>query len=152
MCRLEALWAHLAAKIERSSVAKQRAASLAACEFAISHAKVEHPLVQQALQKLRAGGVFSLKEKADLDALIVQLDDEYFGLQEAAEEGRANTADYLRLFGQARAVAALAFAGGEDAFQAATESIYEAVATTDNKDELSMHILSVLDDGQCRES
>jgi hypothetical protein len=95
--------------------------------------------------------VFSLKEKADLDALIVQLDDEYFGLQEAAEEGRANTADYLRLFGQARAVAALAFAGGEDAFQAATESIYEAVATTDNKDELSIHILSVLDDGQCRE-
>jgi hypothetical protein len=50
----------------------------------------------------------------------------------------------MRVFGQARAVAALAFAGGEDAFQAATEAVYEAAATTDHKEELTAQILSVL--------
>lgn len=145
MTRLETLSPDLAVKMQRASAAKQRAASLAACEFAISHAKVEHPLVKQALKKVRAAGVLTPKEKAELDALAAQLDEEYFALQEAAEEGQASSEDYMRVFGQARAVAALAFAGGEDAFQAATEAIYEAAATTDDKEELSARILSVLE-------
>ncbi|GIW80328.1 MAG: hypothetical protein KatS3mg105_2135 [Gemmatales bacterium] len=45
MTRLEALLPDLASKLQRASAAELRAASLAACEFAISHAKVEHPLV-----------------------------------------------------------------------------------------------------------
>jgi hypothetical protein len=89
--------------------------------------------------------VLTPKEKSDLDALAAQLDAEYFALQEAIEEGRASTNDYMRPFGQARAVAALSFAGREDAFQAATEAIYEAAATTDDKEELFAHILSVLE-------
>lgn len=145
MTRLETLSPDLAAKIQRASAAKQRAASLAACEFAISHAKVEHPLVKRALERVRALGVFTPDEKAELEALAAQLDEEYFTLQEAAEEGRASTEDYMRVFSQARAVAALAFAGGEDASQAVTEAIYEAAATTDNKEELSARILSVLE-------
>lgn len=145
MTRLETLSPDLAAKMQRASAIKQRAASLAACEFAISRAKVEHPLVEKALKKMRATGVLAPKEKAELDALAAQLDEEYFALQEAAEEGQARTEDYMRVFGQARAVAALSFAGGDDASQSAAEAIYEAAATTDDKEELSIHILSVLE-------
>jgi hypothetical protein len=145
MTRLETLSPDLAGKLRRASAAKQRAASLAASAFAISRAKAEHPLVEKALKKVRAAGVFTPKEKAELDALAAQLDEEYFALQEAAEEGRASTEDYIRMFGQARAVAALSFAGGEDAFQSATEAIYEAAATTDDKEELFARILSALE-------
>ena len=118
---------------------------MAACEFAIAHAKVEHPLVKQCIQKVRAEGVLIPKEMTELDALAEQLDEEYLALQEAAEEGRATTEDYMRVFGQARAVAALAVAGGDDALQAASEAIYEAAATTDDKEELTDRILSVLE-------
>lgn len=144
MTRLETLSPDLAGTLQRASAAKQRAASLAASEFAIARAKVEHPLVQRALEKVRRAGVLTPEDKAELDALAGQLDEEYFALQEAAEEGRASTEDYMRMFGQARAVAALAFAGGEDALQAATEAIYEAAATTDDKEELAALIQSAL--------
>ena len=144
MTRLETLSSDLAAKVQRASAAKQRAAALAACDFAITHAKVEHPLVKQTLQKVRAEGILTPEERAELDALTEQLDEEYFALQEAAEDGGATIADYTRVFGQARAVAALACAGGDDAFQAATEAIYEAAATVDEKEELIDRILSEL--------
>jgi hypothetical protein len=144
MTRLETLSPDLARKLEGASVAKQRAAALAACQFAISHAQVNHPLVKNALQRVRAASVLTPEEKAGLDGLAAQLDEEYLAMQEAADKGRVSTADYMRLFGQARAVAALSFAGGEDAFHAATEAIYEAAATSDDNERFSTLIQSVL--------
>jgi hypothetical protein len=145
MTRLEALLPELAEKLRQASAARQRAASTAACEFAISHAKVEHPLVEKALEKVRKADVLSPKEKTDIDALVTQFDEEYFAAQEAAEEGRASPDESVRLFGRARAVAALSFAGNGDAFETATEAIYEAAATTDDKEELTALIQTVLE-------
>src|SRR5688572_14434987 len=85
MTRLESLSPDLAAKMQRASVTQRRAACVAACELAISHARVEHPRVEHAMQKLRAGGVFGPKERAELDALAAMLDEKYFALQDAAE-------------------------------------------------------------------
>jgi hypothetical protein len=145
MNRLETLIPDLADKLRIASTLKQRASSLAASEYAISHAKFEHPLVEKALEIVRAGGVFTPKYKAEIEALVTRLDERYFELQEAAEEGGLSPDDYLRVFGQARAVAALSFSGNEDAFEAATEAIYEAAASTDDKEELATLIQSVLD-------
>jgi hypothetical protein len=145
MTRLETLLPKLADKLRRAPAAKQRAASLAASEFAISHARVENPLVEVALEKVRAAGLLTPEEKAEMEALTAQLDEQYFALQEAAEEGQGGAESCLQLFGQARAVASLSFAGDRDAFKAATEAIYEAAATTDDKDELSACILSALE-------
>jgi hypothetical protein len=145
MTRLEILSPDVADKLQRASAAKQRAASLAACEFAVAHTRVEHRLVDEALRTLRAAGVLTPNEKAELDALAAQLDEDYFALQEAAEEGQASTEDYLAMFAKARAVAALACAGDENALQAATEAIYEAAATADDKDGLLACILAVLE-------
>jgi hypothetical protein len=80
-----------------------------------------------------------------LDALAAGLDDEYFGLQEAAEEGRATVDDYMRPFGQARAVAALSFATDPDASEAADEAIYEAAHATADKEGLVAAVLKVLE-------
>jgi hypothetical protein len=145
MTRLETLAPDLADKLRRASPMQQRAAGVAATAFALAHAKLEHPLVEKALATLRAGGVFTPPDKAQIDALLARLDEEYFELQEAAEEGRASTDDSLRRFSQARAVAALSCAGNEDAFAAATEAVYEAAATTDDKEELVALIESVLE-------
>jgi hypothetical protein len=96
------------------------------------------------MEKLRETGTLDDEEKAELDALVQQFDREYFDLQEAAEEGRAPAAESMRWFGQARAVAAVAFAGSDDALEAATASIYEAAATTDDKEQLSALVQAVL--------
>jgi hypothetical protein len=131
--------------LQQVSASKQRAAGLAAVEFAIAHARVRHPVVESALAKLHSAGALTPKDKALLDALAGQLDEEYFALQRAAEQGQAGSEVYMRAFGQARAVAALAFAGGENALQAAAEAIYEAAATTDDKEELFAVVQSTLE-------
>ena len=80
-----------------------------------------------------------------LDALAGRLDDDYFGLQEAAEDGRATVEDYMRPFGQARAVAALSFAADRDAFEAANEAIYEAASAVEDKQGLVAAVLKALE-------
>jgi hypothetical protein len=144
MSRLETLSSDLVAKLHRASTAKQRAAGVAASELAVAKAKVKHPLVDEGLRQLRAGHVFTPQEKAEIDALTAELDEEYFNLQEAAEAGKASADHYLQAFAKARAVAALSFAGS-DVPDAAADSIYEATAAVgDDKAELFSLIESAL--------
>jgi len=146
MLGLELLSPDLVTRLRHASSARQRAASLVAAEFAISHAQVEHRLVAKALEKVRTTGILTDEENAEVEVLAARLDEEYFELQEAAEQGIASADEYLRMFAKARAVTALSFAGNEDAFRAATESIYEAAATIrgDDKGELFALLESVL--------
>ncbi len=136
MKRLETLSPELVEKLRRAPPVKQRQATLAACEFALSHANVDNPLVEEALASLRASGGLSPKQKAELEALAARLDDQYLDLHEAAEDGRATTKDYLPVFEKSLAVSALAFAGTEDPFEASTEAVYEAAIATDKNKEL----------------
>lgn len=144
MSRLETLSPELTAKLRRASQVEQRAASLAAGEFAVSHANVEHPVIKEALTMLRTGGVLAPEKRAEIGALAARLDEEYFDLQEAAEEGRASADEYLRLFGQARAVTAVLSAFQDHPFEAAAEAIYEAAATTDQPKDLFSVVEAVL--------
>ena len=89
MTRLETLAPELAATLRQASVPEQRAASFAAGAFAVSHAHLEQPVIQVALVALRDGGGLSPDTKAELESLVARLDEQYFDLQEAAEEGRA---------------------------------------------------------------
>jgi hypothetical protein len=144
MNRLETLSADLAAKLRRASPAKQYAACVAACELAVAKTKIEHPLVDELFRQVRVGHVFTPQEKAAIDALVAQLDEKYFDLQEAAEAGKAPATDYLRAFEKARAVAALSFAGDHTP-DAVAEAIYEAAAAVgDDKSELFSLIESSL--------
>jgi len=134
--RLETLSVELFEKLRRAPPEKQREATLAACEFAVSYAKVDNPIVKEALASLRASGGLSPKQKAELEALAAELDDQYLDLHEAAEEGRATTNDYLPVFEKSLAVSAVAFAATEDPFEASAEAVYEAAIATDKSKEL----------------
>jgi len=136
MSRLETLSSDLASRLRRASKAKRHAVAVAASALAVAKARVEHPVVDEALRQVRGGHVFTSRVKASIDALAAQLDEEYFELQEAAEADKLPADDYLRAFARARAVAALSFAGS-DASGAADDSIYEAAAAVgDDKSEL----------------
>jgi len=145
MKRLDILSTQLAAALRQAPEERQRAASLTACEFAVQRTGVESPIVEGALQMLRDSKPFPPDHKVALEALAGRLDDEYFGLQEAVEEGRATVDDYMRAFGQARAVTALSFAANRDAYEAAYEAIYEAASATDDKEELVAAVRKMLE-------
>jgi hypothetical protein len=133
MTRFEYQFPELAAELRRSSVEKRRAAALAACEYAVAQAQIVHPLVMDALSRLRAGEDIGEKRK-DLDNLVEQLDQEYFDLADAFREARAGMSDYQKPFAKARAVASLLYAFDPNPYEAASEAIYEAAAVTDEDD------------------
>jgi hypothetical protein len=135
-------------KLRRASPDKQRAASLAACQFALTNAPVKAPIVATALAELRAGGVFPLRSKIELQTLAEQLDEQYFELKDAAEAGTADPRQWQQTFAMARAVMAICNAGDEDPYKAAGESIYEAAFVTgdDNKSAFLALIGGTLDD------
>jgi hypothetical protein len=142
--RLRILSRDLVAKLKECPVEKQRAAGVAACEFAISHAEIDDPSVREALAKFRAGTLPSAVEKTQLEALRAGFDEEYFKQKEAADSGEAARDEWKRVFAKARAVAALIFACEGDPFRACTEAIYEASFTMSDQKELLAVIESVV--------
>jgi hypothetical protein len=144
MTRLDTISTQLVTALRQASEERQRSACLAACEFAVQRVGINSPVVADALQTLRAKEPLATNQKAALDALAGKLDDEYFELQEAAEDGKATDDDYMRPFGQSRAVTALSSAANRDAFEAAAEAIYEAATATDDRDGLIADIMITL--------
>ena len=144
MTRLDTISTRLVSALRNASEERQRSACLTACEFAVQRSGIGSPVVDGTVRTLRARMPLPANQQADLDALAVMLDNEYFELQEAAEDGRAMADDYMRPFGQARAVAALSFAANLDDFEAVTEAIYEAATATDDRDGLIAAVMKTL--------
>ncbi len=132
MMRLETVARDLSERLRKASPKQQQAASFAACQFALQAASVDAPIALESVEQLRQQGTLSIQRVTELTDLAEQLDSKYFDLQEQAEINPDLQADALRLFGQARAIAAVAFAGGKDVLTAAMEAIYEASVTVDD--------------------
>jgi hypothetical protein len=147
MSGLALLSQELDKKLHSAPSAKQRAASLVACEFALAKARLEADVADAALAGLRAGRAIPPSLKPQLDSLAEQLDEQYLDLKEAAEAGSTDPKQYQDMFAKARAVTALSNACDEDAYKAAGESIYEAAFTImdDNKQELLALVESALE-------
>jgi hypothetical protein len=143
MNRLLTLAPELVQRLQQATHAKQRAAALAASEFAIDAANVQNACIAELLNSLRQHGRTSEAQRQELETLKSDLDDEYFELKESAEQGKTTSHEYLRKFAQARAVSALLFACNDDPFEAATEAIYEAAAAFDNPQPLFKLIKSL---------
>lgn len=144
MNRLETLAPGLAERLRQASSDKQRAAALAACEFAIDKANLQHVGIQEACKTLRKGDSLSSSQQSEVETLVANLDNEYFDLQDAAEEGRATTEEYMRKFVQARAVSALLFASKSDPLEASTEAVYEAAIVVEDREPLFSAVESAL--------
>ena len=63
---LDSCLPELGRKLRQASAAKQRAAALAACEVALSHAKVHLPLVDEILLNMRLSSTFALFKRGNL--------------------------------------------------------------------------------------
>lgn len=133
MMRLDAVAKNVAEKLKAASSEKQRSICLLACQLALDAAPIDSPLILEALELLRQKGVLPANKVEELNKLVVQLDEQYFDLQEKAEDDPSAKIESMRLFSQARAVSALSFAGNENALIAAMEAIYEASATVDDE-------------------
>ena len=144
MMRLEIAEKDVAKKLRLANPTQQRAASLVACELALEAAAIENPDVLSAIEQLKRDKQLTKEVLSELNALAAQLDEEYFDLQDRSEDDPSIQVESLRLFGQARAVKALSFAGGEDSLVAAMEAIYEASATVDDGSKIFEAVLLVL--------
>jgi len=136
MTRLQTLAPNVSDVLKNSSAAKQRAAAVAACQFAVLRTDIGDSIVQTALQSLITTGGLEPPLKADIEARVARLDREYFDLQDATESDRLVAEDSLKTFGQARAAAAILAASSEDPFEAASEAIYEAAVSVNDPEPL----------------
>ncbi len=144
MSRFGSLPVDLVARLRAASPQKQREACIAACEIALAAAKVDRIPVHQVIRALRNGNCPPLQQLQAVDRIVSELDDEYFRLQEAAETNEADPEGCKFAFVKARAVAAVAFAGG-NAADFALNSVYEAAAAMgDDKLRLYSKIESAL--------
>ncbi len=144
MTRLSSLSSQLAERLRQSTPVKQRAAATAAIRFALRNASSKHAAIEDALSAVELGRTLSDPQRLVLSALVAALDEDYFRLHVAAEEGGTSADDYLRAFAKARAANAVLHAGGVDPLEASSQAIYEAAATTDDWSELQQIIEAIL--------
>lgn len=130
--RLTAESEELVTQLKNCSIEKQRFASLLACKVALKLNNVDNMIVVASVDFLEKNHFLTVQQRNELDRLVAELDNQYFELQENSE--KETEVMSLIYFGQARAISALSFAGVEDAFIAATEAIYEASMSIDDRD------------------
>lgn len=142
--RLETVSPSLAEKLARASVAQRQSLVLVACELAVKRAGLDNPQINAALAAMRQQHPATAEQVAAITALAELLDEQYFALQEEADEGRASAADYLGPFSQARAASAVVYALKDDSLDASMEAVYEVTAATDVPEETARTLESLL--------
>ena len=134
----------LSAKLRTADEVRRRKAALAACRFALDRNSLNDPILDGAFRELEGRRQPTALTRMTLEKLVQSLDEEYFELEEATKAGRAPAEQYLEAFRKARTANALYCALSFDSLGAATESIYEANAATEDLSGLRAAVLSVL--------
>lgn len=117
---------------------------LKACEMAVELAEVSGSEVLACLDSLRRGETVPREMVVNLSQISNELDEKYFDLQDASGEGQSFGKEILKVFGQARAVAALVFFSTEDSVQSASEAVYEATLSVENGEKVVMRVFEML--------
>lgn len=142
--RLENYSPELFEKLQSASPAKRRQAVLKACEMAVELAGVSDYEVIACLDSLRRGETVPREMVINLSQVSNELDEKYFDLQGASGEGQLFGKEILKVFGQARAVAALVFFSTEDSVQSASKAVYEAILSVEDGEKVVMKALEIL--------
>lgn len=142
--RLKSVSECLVNKLSDVSSNQRKKAIIVACADAVNASGVSIPIVDEAIEKLRRGELFSAELVMVLINLSDKLDFLYFDSQEKSEKNRISNAKYLKLFSQARAVSALALGGSDETLFSTAEAIYEASMAVNNQDIFINNILSTL--------
>lgn len=146
--RLEQFFPELSRALRSASETRRTTARVTACEMALAHTGIVDEVVVRFLERLRQGERFSAAERAEIDAFVARLDEEYFQLSEAAKYDHARAKEVIQAFAKARAVAAIAVAG-LGTVEADEDAIYEATHAMERSgSEMIMRIRKCLECGE----
>jgi len=123
--RLSSKDPELDALLQAADVSLRKSAAWQAAGAAVVHTQLETDIRYLAI---------TVQTAENLDALVQELDDEYFNLQDLADDGKATDEQVLEAFSRARAAAAVFFAFTGDF----TESVYEALSSSDEPSAISL--------------
>jgi hypothetical protein len=87
---------------------------------------IDDPRLDAAIAALGADGATDTTVRTELDALVCELDQRAWDIQDEIEQGRATEEEYLHAFDRARVAAAAFWALDSNPAVAALESAYEA--------------------------
>lgn len=132
MTRLASISKALDGRLRAVSPERRTAAVQHACNVAAE----SQPNLDVAMERARAflvnEGQVPPNLASELSTLVDKYDEEYFNLQELAEEGKAGVDDWRRPFSLARLASALSFGVTPTEFDTAAEAIYEALTVFDD--------------------
>lgn len=134
--RLETNAPDLLEALRRAGVEGQRRVAEAVAVHSIETAGVSEEDLGEAQAALREGRYGAETLLGRLDAVVDRLDEAQWDLRDRFESGEVSEEQHLAAFGRARAVNALRFALETDPLVAAAEAVYEALAATDDRDDI----------------
>lgn len=132
--RLDTVSQDLLNKLSKANPQQMRLASLAPCQIALKHSLVDTAVVLESLELLRQQRSLSIQRIAELNDLVARFDSKYFDLQNEAGSDHELQTDALAFFSQARAISALAFAGGDNPSIDTLDAVYETYMAVDDRD------------------
>ena len=145
MTRLSNLSPRLVKQLQRMSPESLLKVGLVACEQGLAQAMIAHPVVVETVAKLHRGQSLPSGEQASLQELAERWDDEYLTLEDAAEDSPVSTEASVRLFHQARAVAAVVYLADGCSAEQVAEAVYEAHAACDDQERFWLAVNNAVD-------
>lgn len=112
----------------RKPPAQLRAIAMAVSEWIVDDVGLVDPRLDEAFVTLRDMRFGASPARDALMALVDELDESAWDLQDEVDAGRAPQQEYLDAFSRARAASTVWFALDSDALQSALEALYEAQA------------------------
>jgi hypothetical protein len=133
MNRLETVDRNLADTLAAANESVLRSISIALVEYGLAETGLWNPRVDAAVRLLR-NNTQNQEVQASVAALVGELDERQWDLQERVDAGEASPREQVRAFSQARAAAALDLAFNADPVAAAQDVAYEVLAAVDDRD------------------
>ncbi len=141
---LESVSRDLAERVEKATDEEKRAICVPVCKLAVTRTGLDEPPVTKALRLLENGIFKDQQVTTALKRLFGDLDNSYFAAEELYKEGKGTEDAYIALARKARAADAVLASFNDDAFVAATHSLYEACAALGSADEIQAIVMDVL--------
>ncbi len=144
--RLELIDRDLFQLLNRLTENELRKISVTVCEYVVIKSKSSHPEVVRSLVILQNGGFGDTQTQINVRHVVEELDNVQWALQDEVDRGADVKYEQLKAFAEARAANCLYCALEEDSLIAASNTIYEAVAFSDDIDAIRSLVFNALDD------
>lgn len=142
--RLERIDPDLFDQLRCASPIQQRAAARAACRFALDYNDLVGPIIDAGWEAMATARYGNSRPRQQLKAFVNQLETIERRVRDCVDNGQASQDQYVAAFRRARAANSIYYALSLNAFEAATESAYEANAATSDTAGLAQAISSAL--------